>query len=147
MAENQINPSLFFQDRNASNIDIDATLQNLPRYKIIKLLDEAFKEATEDICKDFDTTKMLQLLKIIKYNKRINPSLLSLKQPVHINGPGYGFKIVVHFHHHNNEIRAIAHICYVNKEHLFGADCKPRICEEEPYWKVIRTIQKAYSNL
>lgn len=147
MATNSSNPSLLPNTRNASKIDIDATLQNLPRYKAIVLLENSFQESLQTLGKSLDITSLLHLLKIIKNHPRISPSTMILKKPVHVDGTNFSLNMKISFLNQCSQIKVFIHVIYTNREHILTANNHPSTKEEIVYSKLIKTIEKTYTKL
>ena len=141
------NPSLNLNSRNASKIDIDAALQNLPRYKAIILIENSFQHSMTEFAKSLDITDLMHLLKCVKNHKKIHPTIMEMKRPIPVDGTKFCFTMKINFIKQAEQIRVNFHIVYNNREHILHSSSRPTNKEEQAYIKIIQTIEKNYEKL
>ena len=147
MATNLSNPSILLNSRNASKIDIDAALQNLPRYKAIILIENAFQDSMTKLGKSLDITDLMHLLKCVKNHKKIHPTVMEMRKPIPVNGTNFCFTMRINFVKQAEKIRVNFHIVYTNREHILHSSSHPTNKEEYAYVKLIQTIENTYEKL
>lgn len=147
MAKNTSPPSKLLFSRNASNTNIDAALADLPRYKAILLIENAFQEAMLKMVKSYDTFDLMHLLKCVKNHKNIRPTSMELKRPIPVEGMHFSISMKIDFKKNAEEIKIAIHIVYPNRTHILHSKCCPILPEEQKYIKLIREIECNYLKL
>lgn len=129
--------------------EIEKAFQTETRYKALKLLEQRIGDAMQQFGITKDYSILLSLLKYIKNNDKIHPSIFQIKHPIPIENPKVEFSMLIKFHNQKQKINVRFRLDYRAPSYGKYLNSCSRLTKNEDenrFIFVAREIEKRYDN-